>query len=86
MKNCEDLSGGAGKAASRATPSRASAQTGVRKKLRRLKWNEVVTRGDFVHDERNTLALWEGPTGFRADAFVKPIYRRGKAPAVMTKK
>ena len=49
---------------------------GVPERFRRLKWNEVVCRGDFVADERLGLELWEGPGGFRADTFVKPIYRR----------
>jgi len=44
--------------------------------LRRLKWNELAKRGDFVADGRQGFELWEGPTGFRADAFVKTIYRR----------
>jgi len=48
---------------------------GVPERFRRLKWNEVVRHGDFVADERLGLELWEGPGGFRADTFVKPIYR-----------
>lgn len=44
--------------------------------LRPLKWNERVERGDFVADGRQGFELWEGPGGFRADAFVKQIYRR----------
>jgi hypothetical protein len=47
--------------------------------LRRLKWNEVVSRGDFVADEQQGFAPWSGPSGFRADAFVKPIYRKQAA-------
>ena len=50
--------------------------------LRPLKWNELVRRGDFVEDGREGFELWEGPSGFRADAFVKKIYRRlGRRPA-----
>jgi len=50
--------------------------------LRLLKWNELVRRGDFVADGRQGFEPWEGPSGFRADAFVKPIYRRlGRPPA-----
>ena len=50
--------------------------------LRRLKWNERVRRGDFVADGRQGFELWEGPSGFRADAFVKQIYRRlGRQPS-----
>jgi hypothetical protein len=48
----------------------------VPERFRRLKWNELVCQGDFVADERLGLEPWEGPGGFRADAFVKPIYRR----------
>jgi hypothetical protein len=48
----------------------------VPKRLRRLKRNELVTRGDFVADEQRGFEPWEGPSGFRADSFVKPIYRR----------
>lgn len=44
--------------------------------LRRLKWNERVQRGDFVADGRQGFEPWNGPAGFRADAFVKQIYRR----------
>jgi len=52
------------------------------KSLRRLKWNELVRRGDFVADGGQGFEPWAGPAGFRADAFVKQIYRRLKsAPA-----
>ena len=44
--------------------------------LRPLKWDEQVRRGDFVADGREGFEPWEGPSGFRADAFVKQIYRR----------
>jgi hypothetical protein len=37
--------------------------------LRRLNWNELVRRGDFVEDGREGFEPWEGPSGFRADAF-----------------
>ena len=46
--------------------------------LRPLKWNERVCRGDFVEDGRAGFEPWVGPSGFRADAFVKQIYRRLK--------
>ena len=50
--------------------------------LRRLKWNELVRRGDFVEDGRDGFEPWVGPSGFRADAFVKQIDRRlGHQPA-----
>ncbi len=44
--------------------------------LRPLKWNELVRRGDFVEDGREGFEPWVGPSGFRADAFVKQIYRQ----------
>lgn len=46
------------------------------KQLRRLKPNELVSHGDFVEDGRSGFEPWEGPGGFRADSFVKPIYRK----------
>jgi hypothetical protein len=46
--------------------------------FRLLKWNELVKRGDFVEDGHQGFEPWVGPSGFRADAFVKPIYRRTK--------
>jgi hypothetical protein len=52
-----------------------SARPMAAKQLRLLKWDERVQRGDFVEDGRNGFELWEGPSGFRADAFVKKIYR-----------
>ena len=45
-------------------------------RFRPLKWNERVRRGDFVEAEHLGFEPWEGPAGFRADAFVKQIYRR----------
>jgi hypothetical protein len=44
--------------------------------LRPLKWNEMVRRGDFVEDGKQGFEPWVGPGGFRADAFVKQIYRQ----------
>jgi hypothetical protein len=43
---------------------------------RPLKFNEVVYKGDFVADGRQGFKLWDGPRGFRADAFIETIYRR----------
>jgi hypothetical protein len=55
-------------------------------RFRRLKWNELVCLGDFVADGRRGFKLWEGPSGFRANSFVKPIYRpdegRSASPAI----
>ena len=53
-------------------PTRAS----VPERFRRLKWNEVVWSCDFVADERLGLQPLEGPSGFRAGSFARPIYRR----------
>lgn len=49
---------------------------GVVMHFRRLKANELVSQGDFVADGRCGFEPWEGPGGFRADSFVKPIYRK----------
>ena len=45
------------------------------KGFRRLKFNELVSLGDFVHDDSLGLQPWDGPRGFQAGSFVKPIYR-----------
>jgi hypothetical protein len=52
------------------------------KHFRRLKSNELVTRGDFVLNDQQEYDLWEGPLGFRADAFVRPIYRPDEARSI----
>jgi hypothetical protein len=46
--------------------------------FRRLKWDEPVLEGDFVVHEQSGFEPWEGPAGFRAASFLKPIYRRVK--------
>jgi hypothetical protein len=56
------------------------------KSFRRLRWNELVSRGDFVADGNQGFEPWEGPSGFRADAFVKQIYRRLKRRPAGAKK
>ena len=43
--------------------------------LRRLKPHETVRSGDFEAKGRKVFTPWSGPNGFRADAFVKQIYR-----------
>ena len=53
---------------------------------RLLNWNEVVCKGDFVSDGSNGFELWEGPSGFRADAFTKEIFRRDNVTAVPKRK
>jgi hypothetical protein len=64
----------------------ASAKAGIPKCLRRLRSSELVGAGDFVADEQTGIELWEGPNGFRADSFVKPIYRRQQSRAPATRK
>ena len=66
--------------------SNPSAIVDVRERLRPLKWNELVRRGDFVEDGRKSFEPWIGPSGFRADAFVKQIYRRLGRPATGIRK
>jgi hypothetical protein len=56
----------------------SSAAVVIPQNLRRLEWDELVRRGDFVEDGRQGFEPWEGPSGFRADAFVKQIYRQLK--------
>ncbi len=54
-------------------------QAGISAKhFRRLKWDELVTSGDYIVNEQQGFEPWEGPRGFRADSFLKPIYRRKK--------
>lgn len=54
--------------------------------FRRLKSNELVSHGDYVSNAQQGFELWEGPGGFRADAFVQPIYRlNGKRPGATRK-
>lgn len=57
-----------------------SAIAAVPQRLRRLKWNELVRQGDFVKNGRQGFELWAGPAGFRADAFIKVIYRKLATP------
>jgi hypothetical protein len=52
----------------------------IPKSFRRLKWNELVSPGDFIADEHQGLEPWQGPSGFQADSFLQPIYRARKAP------
>lgn len=66
--------------------TKSSATAIVPEGLRPLKWNERVCRGDFVEDGREGFEPWIGPSGFRADSFVKQIYRRlGRRPAAARK-
>jgi hypothetical protein len=58
--------------------NKATTATSVtaQERFRPLKWDERVRRGDFVEDGHLGFEPWEGPAGFRADTFVKQIYRR----------
>ena len=85
-KNCEDRASCATKTAQRVNKPGASAKAGVPKRFRRLKWNELVSLGDFVANEHRGFEPWEGPRGFRADAFVKPIYRLDESRSTAAKK
>jgi hypothetical protein len=62
------------------------ANTPVPKGLRLLNSNELVSPGDFVGDGHQGIAPWEGPSGFRADSFVRPIYRPHGSHSTTTKK
>jgi hypothetical protein len=64
----------------------AISSAGIPKGFRRLKWNEVVSRGDFVVGDDLEFEPWEGPRGFQADSFLKPIYRAAKAVCPKLKK
>jgi hypothetical protein len=59
---------------------RASANSGGSESFRRLKPDEMVRTGDFVADQNGGFEAWDGPGGFLADAFLKPIYRRNGTP------
>jgi hypothetical protein len=82
LKNPTD---GAPQATRRVNRPEAAAKTGAPKRFRRLKWNELVSRGDFIVDAHRKFEPWEGPSGFRADAFVKSIYRRDGSRPTATK-
>lgn len=65
---------GAAKPTHRTGEPEAPARTIVLERFRRLKWNELVRQGDFVANGDRRLEPWEGPNGFQAGAYVKPIY------------
>jgi hypothetical protein len=54
----------------------SSARPAPLKSFRRLAWNELVKRGDYVEDGKSGFELWVGPSGFHADSFIKAIYRK----------
>jgi hypothetical protein len=58
----------------------------VPKQFRRLRSNELVSLGDFVANKRKGFELWEGPNGFLADSFIKPIYRKDKSHSTAPRK
>jgi hypothetical protein len=60
-------------------PPTTAGKRSVPKGYRLLKVHEMPKSGDFYHDERG-LEPWEGPSGFKAGAFLKPIYRPDKIP------
>ncbi|HVY70638.1 MAG TPA: hypothetical protein VHH73_11970 [Verrucomicrobiae bacterium] len=65
--------------------SAAAVTTAVTGRLRRLRPNELVCRNDYVSDGCGGFALLSGLSGFRADAFVRAIYRREGCLALVKK-
>jgi hypothetical protein len=59
-----------------ASDAEVATSTNTAKQFRRLKADELVSHGDFVINETRKFEPWVGPNGFRADAFIKPIYRK----------
>jgi hypothetical protein len=55
------------------------AMAGTRCRFRRLKSREMVYSGDYVKDAARGFEPWEGPGGFRASSFAKPVYRLRRA-------
>jgi hypothetical protein len=82
----KDQADGATPTTQRVSKPETATKAGAPKRFRRLKWNELVSRGDFVVDEHRRFEPWEGPSGFRADAFVKPIYRLAESRLTGTNK
>ncbi len=60
-------------------------KTAASRTLRRVKSDEVVRQGDFVV-AGNGFEPWEGPSGFRANSFLKPIFRALAVPAGTSEK
>lgn len=63
----------------------APVKLAIPKHLRLVKADELVKVGDFVANERQEFELWEGPGGFLAAAFIKPIYREEQIRSITTK-
>jgi len=68
------------------TQTATAVKAAIQKHYRPLKWNEGVSRGDFVEDGHQGFEPWEGPSGFRASSFVKQIYRRQNRRPAGTRK
>jgi hypothetical protein len=43
--------------------------------FRRVRSDELVIPGDYIKDGEERYEPWEGPRGFRAASFCKPVYR-----------
>ena len=82
----EDMASAAAKTDLRADAPAAPAEDSAPDRFRRLNWDERVQRGDFVADEHQGFEPWVGPTGFRADSFVKPIYRLDGSRTIASEK
>lgn len=65
--------------------SEAHTEADIPKGFRRLKRDELVSHGDFMADKQRGLEPWVGPSGFRADSFVKPIYRQDESQSKKSK-
>ena len=66
--------------------SNESSPTGESQGFRLLKFNELVSVGDYVIGKDNGFEPWDGPRGFQAGSFVQPIYRRDGARSQAAKK
>lgn len=78
MNTFEDVTGGASAPTQPGNLSSAKVGAGIPKRFRRLKPDELVQPGDYVADVHRGLKPWQGPGGFRVDAFVSRIYRDPK--------
>jgi hypothetical protein len=50
-----------------------------RARFRRLKLSERVWIGDYIKSAAGGYEPWDGPGGFSASSFAKPVYRLRKA-------
>ena len=64
---------------------KAAARADLPEGLRHLQSDELVRRGDLVEDDDRQFRPWEGPNGFQAKSFVKPIYRRSETHSTALK-